>query len=355
MKKQVEIFTSLTRISDLKESPFDVREIEREFWDMGDYVVCEITDPGGHTLQIELQSGRMRDVIGGEIIIGALGVRFATLEATGSWEAVEANGKMHALTGAGLFGKLTSKSVYLPQMIELRYVGHAFRRGLKVRMEDFVASVEDRPFQTPVILFYGTSMSAGKTTSARIVTHLFKSSGYSVVGAKLAGAGRYKDILALKDVGADAVFDFVDVGLPSSICKKKLYKNKLRQLLNRIASAGADVAIVELGASPMEPYNGSLAIEALRPNLKFSILSASDPYAVFGLMKAFGMTPDLVTGVASNTLAGIALVQELCGVRAINFLKPANGTILRDLLGQATGMNLKKQEENVEFKRQGDP
>ena len=344
MKKQVEIFTSLTRISDLAEAPFKIRTLERASWEMGDYVVCEITDPGGHSLLIELQSGRMRGIIGGETIMGALGDRFATLEATGSWEAIGADGKMHVLTGAGLFGKLTSKSVYLPPMMELRYVGHVFRNDQKIRMEDFVLPVEDKPFDIPVILFYGTSMSAGKTTSARIVTHLFKSAGYSVVGAKLAGAGRYRDILAVKDVGADAVFDFVDVGLPSSICEGALYKKKLHQLLNRIAATAADVAVVEVGASPMEPYNGSLAIEALRPNLKFSVMSASDPYAVYGLMKAYGMTPDLVTGVTSNTLAGIALVEQLCGVRAINFLNPENDTILRQLIGQATGMNLENRK-----------
>jgi hypothetical protein len=287
----------------------------------------------------------MRGIIGGETIIGALGDRFATLEATGSWEAVGTDGKMHVLTGAGLFGKLTSKSVYLPPMMELRYVGHVFRNDQKIRMEDFVLPVEDKPFDIPVILFYGTSMSAGKTTSARIVTHLFKSAGYSVVGAKLAGAGRYRDILAVKDVGADAVFDFVDVGLPSSICEAALYKKKLHQLLNRMAGTAADVAVVEVGASPMEPYNGSLAIEALRPNLKFSVMSASDPYAVYGLMKAYGMTPDLVTGVTSNTLAGIALVEQLCGVRAINFLNPENETILRQLIGQATGMNLENRKK----------
>lgn len=345
MKKQVEIFTSLTRISDLAETPFEICALERASWEMGDYVVCEITDPGGHSLLIELQNGRMRGIIGGETIIGALGDRFATLEATGSWEAVGADGKMHVLTGAGLFGKLTSKSVYLPPMMELSYVGHVFRNDQKLQMEDFVLPVEDKPFDIPVILFYGTSMSAGKTTSARIVTHLFKTAGYSVVGAKLAGAGRYRDILAVKDVGADAVFDFVDVGLPSSICEAVLYKKKLRQLLNRMAATSADVAVVEVGASPMEPYNGSLAINLLRPNLRFSVMSASDPYAVYGLMKAYGMTPDLVTGVTSNTLAGIRLVEQLCGLRAINFLNPENGSILRQLIGQATGMNLENRKK----------
>ena len=204
MKKKVDIFTSLTRITDLAINPFEVRSIPREYWEMGDYVVCEITDAGGNSLLLELPNGRMRGVIGGENIIGALGVRHATLEATGSWEKVGPDGRMHVLTGAGLFGMLTSKSVYLPPMMQLQYKGHVLRNGEKLGMEDFVIPVPPQDLEIPVILFFGTSMSAGKTTSARIVTHIFNSAGYRVVGAKLAGAGRYKDILALKDVGARA-------------------------------------------------------------------------------------------------------------------------------------------------------
>ena len=64
-------------------------------------------------------------------------------------------------------------------------------------MSHFVKLAPETTFNTPVVLFTGTSMSAGKTTSARIVTNLFKQAGYKVVGAKLSGAGRYKDILAI--------------------------------------------------------------------------------------------------------------------------------------------------------------
>ncbi|MBC2839555.1 hypothetical protein [Robiginitalea sp. SC105] len=338
MKKQVDIFTSLTRISDLAHRPFEVEILPREQWANGDYVVCEIEDAGGNSLQLELSNGRMRGVIGGEWVVGAFGIRYATLEATGRWDAISDDLKMHVLTGAGLFGKLTSKSVFLPPLMQGVYRGHAMRQGRKLTMSDFVGEVPDRPFELPVILFFGTSMSAGKTTSARIVTHLFKSAGYRVIGGKLAGAGRYKDILAMKDVGAVAVFDFVDVGLPSSICPVAEYCKRLRGLLNRMAAVDADVAVVEIGASPLEPYNGSVAIKLLGEQIRFSILSASDPYAVRGLMHAFGRRPDLVTGVASNTLAGVELVKRLCSVPAINLINPSNMPELRRMLRKATGL-----------------
>ena len=333
------IYTSLTRISDLPEIEFNVEKLHREHWETGDYVVSKILDPGSNTLNLELITGRMRGVIGGESVVGALGERFATLEATGTWREVKADLRMNVLTGGGLMGKLTSKSVFIPNMMEVDYSGHVFRNGKKVTMNDFVETVEPIPFNTPVILFVGTSMSAGKTTSARIVTNLFKAAGYKVVGAKLAGAGRYKDILAIKDVGANAVMDFVDVGLPSSICPADVYKKKLDQLLSRVQHQNADVAIIEIGASPLEPYNGDLAINILREHIKCIILAASDPYAVYGLMKAFEIVPDIVTGIASNTLAGINMVDKLCNVKALNLIDASTTGELMKVLSAKTGFS----------------
>lgn len=262
----------------MTEKDFNVIKLPREQWQTGDYVVCKILDPGSSSLLLELTNGRMRGVIGGESIVGALGERFATLEATGTWRKVGEDLKMNVLTGAGLLGKLTSKSAFMPNMMELEYIGHAHRNGKALNMRDFVKPSVNIPFTTPVVLFVGTSMSAGKTTSARIVTNLFKAAGHKVVGAKLTGAGRYKDILAIKDAGADAVMDFVDVGLPSSIYPKEAFKNKLQQLLSKMEHQMADIAVIEIGASPLEPYNGDIAINALRKQIKCIILAASDPY-----------------------------------------------------------------------------
>ena len=334
------IYTSLTRITDLKTKDFDIKKIERSSWETGDYILAKIIDPGSNILSLELPSGRMRGVVGGEKVVGALGERFATLEATGTWRKVGDDLKMNVLTAAGLMGKLTSKSVFIPNMMEVLYKGHLFRNGKKLCMDQFVEESPDIEFATPVVLFTGTSMSAGKTTSARIVTNLFKLAGYKVVGAKLAGAGRYKDILAIKDVGADVILDFVDVGLPSSICDRDLYREKLKLLMNKIAAVKADIAIVEIGASPLEPYNGDIAIDELRDHIKCVILSASDPYAVYGLMKAFNLVPDIVTGIASNTLAGIKMVERLCNVKALNLINSSTTKELKAILTAKTSLLL---------------
>ncbi|MBQ0734735.1 hypothetical protein [Aquimarina celericrescens] len=334
------IYTSLTRISDLQEKGFTLKALPKKQWKTGDYVICKILDAGSNTLSLELPNGRMRGVMGGESIVGALGERFATLEATGTWKKVEDDLEMDVLTGAGLLGKMTSKSVFIPNMMKVAYVAHAFRGAERLTMDTFVEPLNEMRFTTPTVLFVGTSMSAGKTTSGRIVTNLFKLAGLKVVGAKLTGAGRYKDILAFKDVGADAVVDFVDVGLPSSIYPREKYKKKLKQLMSRIESHKADVAVIEIGASPLEPYNGDIAINTIRKQIKCIILSASDPYAVYGLMKAFNITPDIVTGISTNTLAGRKMVEELCAVKALNLIDPTTTNELKRIVSSKTGFSL---------------
>jgi hypothetical protein len=187
----------------------------------------------------------------------------------------------------------------------------------------------------PVVLLVGTSMSAGKTTSARVIVRLLREAGLRVIGAKLTGAGRYRDVLAMQDAGAEHIFDFVDAGLPSTVVSEREYRRALRDLLSRMAAVEADVVVAEVGASPLEPYNGEAAIEEIGRHVVFTVLSASDPYAVTGVTTAFGSRPDLVTGLATSTSAGIELVEKLSGIRALNVLDRDSLPRLRKMLGDA--------------------
>ena len=199
-------------------------------------------------------------------------------------------------------------------------------------MKNFVEKPETTKFETPCILLVGTSMSAGKTTAAKILIRSLKKYNLKILGVKLTGAGRYRDILTMQDSGASAIYDFVDVGLPSSICPVDEYKQALEQLLSKMAQEQADLAVVEIGASPMEPYNGKTAIDMISKNIKTKILCASDPYGVLGVMKAFGLKPDLVSGIATNTEAGIQLIEKLSGVKALNIIDPETHPQMMDIL-----------------------
>jgi hypothetical protein len=326
------LFSSVTRISDLPRGEFSVKLLPREEWSMGDYVVGHVEGGAGEDLTIELASGRMIEADAGDLVIGAFGKRHATLDATGDWAAIGADGLFHALTEGGLFGKCLSRSPYVKPLMTLGYRGHVVRNGTKVRMQDCVVTTVEQAFATPIILVIGSSMSAGKTTTSRIVIRLLKAEGRRVLAAKLNGAGRYHDVLTMADAGADAIFDFVDAGLPSTVCSVEEYRRALLPLLSRMAGAAPDAAVIEVGASPLEPYNGAEAIKVIGRHVRVTILCASDPYAVVGVMSAFEVQPDLVTGIVANTDAGRELVTKLSGVRALNLKEPAALPELEKLL-----------------------
>jgi hypothetical protein len=201
-------------------------------------------------------------------------------------------------------------------------------------MIDFALDGDFPGFNTPVVLIVGTSMSAGKTTTAKILIRQLKLAGLKVVAAKLTGAGRYRDTLGMLDAGAEFITDFVEAGLPSTILPGKEYVKALKNMLGSIQKQNADIVVIEIGASPLEPYNGTYAIKFINPYVKFRVLCASDPYAVFGVMKAFGSKPDLVSGIATNTLGGRQLIKKLCNVRSLNIIHPECHAALQKLLNE---------------------
>lgn len=333
-------FTSVTRISPLPDLPFTVEPLPREFWATGDYVVGEVNTRPNPMMRVEMRSGRTIEVMEGHQIVGAFARRHATLEAVGDWRDIRDDFQMDNLGGGGVFGKLTSLSPFLPTLISMTYRGHVLVHGEKVRMRDYVPNLPQRPYTLPTIMVIGTSMSAGKTTVARIIIRQLKDMGLKVVGAKLTGSGRYRDILSMRDAGADYIFDFVDVGLPTTVCEADEYHEALMKLLSLLSVINVDVAVIEVGASPLEPYNGQTAVAEISPNVKWTVLCATDPYSVVGLMSAYGSSPDLIAGVTTNTEAGVELVEKLCGIKALNLLSRESLWELREMLRKALDLRV---------------
>ena len=325
-------FTSVTRIADLSEQSFSVKPLPKEKWATGDYVVGEISSPTGKAPIIELTNGRMVEVLDGDLIVGALGVRRATLETVGDWQHIGDDRRMEALTEGGLFGKSTSISFIVDNLPPMVYQGHIIRHDKKVCMHEFVPDIEVKPYQCPTIMMIGTSMSSGKTTTARVIIHELSKAGLKVVGAKFAGAGQYHDILSMQDAGAEVSFDFVNVGLPSSICEPEIYRQQLRKLLTMISNAKPDIVVAEAGASPFEAYNGSIVLEEIKDQIACTVMCAADPYAVVGVRESFGLHPDVISGIVTGTSAGIELVEKLTGVPTMTISDRASRTKLGKII-----------------------
>ncbi|MGI9381953.1 MAG: hypothetical protein ACR2PO_02270 [Methyloligellaceae bacterium] len=327
---------SITRISDLGETDFGVEPVPRSAWATGDYVVGEVIGTPSSIYRIELPCGRRTPVLPGQQVVGALSRRAATLECVGDWEDVGDDLLLDQLTGAGLFGKVTSASSWTPRPMALVYRGHVMRGG-KVNIRDFVKAVPAAAFDMPVALVIGTSMSAGKTLTSRTLIAALKQLGLQVAAAKLTGAAGYKDALSYGDAGADHIFDYVDAGLTTTVCSADEYADALGQLLAQVMATGADVLVAEIGASPLEAYNGATAMETIGAQVRVQVLCATDPYAAAGLCNACGCKPDFVTGQAANTSSSRDLVETLTGLLALDLADPETGPALRTLLAERFG------------------
>jgi len=336
MSKQ--IHGSLARIADFHQVPYEVHALNRSLWANGDYVEGEVTGTPTALYNIECTTGEMIPVEAGDRVIGAFGHRAATLEGAGSWMEIN-GGKMHAMTGAALFGRFTSYSKLLPRPVSLRYVGHLTRSGNKTCMSDFALQADTRTFDVPTILLVGTSMSAGKTMTGKVACRVLSDLGFKVIGSKLTGAGRYRDILTFRDHGAAEIYDFVDAGLPSTVVPADEFRTAIRPLLSHIAGCNADFLVVEAGASPLEPYNGAAAIELLGDSVHCLIVCATDPYAVVGVQQAYGLKPDLVAGPATDTSAALDLVDKLTGLYGINVIDSGRLPEFRDFLIRTLNLN----------------
>ena len=332
------VYGSMARIADFRNSNYDVQEVPRPAWATGDYVEGEVVGAVTDLYHIEDRSGHMVRVEPGDWVVGALGDRAATLEGVGSWRDIDTDGLMHSMTSAGLLGRFSSYSMLLPDPLRLRYRGHLCRDGEKVCMSHFAPTAKTHKFDVPTIMLVGTSMSAGKTTAGRRVCKELDRAGMFVIGSKLTGAGRYRDILSYLKTGAREIFDFVDMGLPSTIVPEADYRAAIRPLLNFINDLQPDLLVVEAGASPLEPYNGAALMDEIGDNIVCTILCASDPYAVVGVQQAFGLRPDLVTGPAAQTSAAVELVYKLSGLPAMNIIDPAAKEPFRRFLEDVPGI-----------------
>lgn len=325
-------FASVTRVARLHERRFTVEPLVRGAWSTGDFVVGRVIEPHRG---VERWDGRIAAIAVGDLVVGALGSRAATLQAVGDWRAIGADGRLEDLSTAGVFGKCTSLSADLGSLTTLAYEGHVVVEGEKATMARWIDDLPARRLATPAVLIIGTSMDAGKTTAACSIIRRLLARGLLAGGAKLTGVGRFRDILQMKDAGAGAVFDFVDAGLPCTICPLDEMARALGHIFALVEEADVDVLVVEAGASPLEPYNGEAAVEGVRDALRLTVLCASDPYAVLGVQAAFGTTPDLVSGRAASTDAGIELVERLTGIRTLSLIGQASFEELDELLAAA--------------------
>jgi len=279
--------------------------------------------------QLEDIHGRWSVLHDGDVIVGALGHRNALQGFEGVVpEKIEPGDRLHLLNIGGVIGRALSGSPEVGAPFEVEILGQVLlfpEFGSRVGQPAAIQSgaVPGRPSAAavPVIYVAGTCMNAGKTHAACALVRRLSQEGFSVGGAKLTGVSLLRDILSMRDYGADAVLDFTDAGVPCTTPENSAQVARI--ILSELANRGVDLIVAETGDGIMGEYGVQtiLTDRELQAWGKVHLLCANDPVGVAGALaqfrEKFGLEIDVVSGPATDNRVGTRFVESL-GLPACN-------------------------------------
>jgi len=298
----------------------------------GGVVAVRIENAKSTYNQLELPSGRFSVVKPGDVVAGALGHRKALFGYSGRLpEQVRVGDRLNLLNLGGVIGVCEGINpdlgepfvgTVLGQVLHFPVLGE--RVGYPAHISQGAIPLADalEVGGTPVVAVVGTCMNAGKTQAACALVQAFAHRGLRVTAGKATGVSLRRDVLAMEDAGARRTLIFTDLGVVTT--KAEVAPAVARTILTRLAAERPDVIVLELGDGVLGLYgvDAILADPALRACFGAVVLAANDPVAAWGgvrlLAERFGVSTTVVTGPATDNVAGTMLVERETSVAAIN-------------------------------------
>lgn len=243
----------------------------------GDLVLARVVEIGQHE-KIEHPSGRRAQLFPDDEILVCYGNRYAP-------DQFEAHippdlDACHLVAGGGVASRMVSSHEEMdpPTAIEpVGLVGDADAKVFNLRAAALppTAPAAERPFTIAVV---GTSMNAGKTTSAAYLVRGLARSGRRVGAAKLTGTGAGKDPWLMADAGASLTYDFIDAGHPSTYMIPDRSCLDIAQLLTaHLAHGGMEAVVLEIADGLFQRETASLLeMAAFQAGVDVILFAAGD-------------------------------------------------------------------------------
>jgi hypothetical protein len=310
MKEVVDIRSSATRGAKLTQ-PQQISHGEDETPRAGDVILVRIEKPGHHSV-IELLDGVEHPLVPGEVAAVALGRRYATGEFHGEVPEVLSGGsRLDLLNIGGIVGQVKSSTSTRNNPTTLIYLGSAVdEAGKKISTFDSppldVAGEKRGCGDAAVLLVVGSAMDVGKTTAASTAIQRIREMGYPVGGAKLTGTSRMKDILKMKQAGAEGTVDFLDAGYPSTFgCSREELEVIFASFIDYFARSGVSIVVMEVADGVFQRETEIvLSSSYIMKRIRGIIAAAPDSLAAFGMIKylsdIFDLVPDFIAGIITS-------------------------------------------------------
>ncbi|MCA9192934.1 MAG: hypothetical protein KDB03_14255 [Planctomycetales bacterium] len=223
-----------------------------------DVMVGRVVDLGRHT-SIELSCGRKAEIYLGDILVGAFGNRYATNQYEGVVPSQLQH--YHVLSQGAVFGQVISAcgSMSDPTVIEpLGYINDG--NGQPLNLTQFGITPCPNSRRIPTLLVLGSSMDAGKTTTAAALVRGLSLAGWRVHAGKLTGTGCAKDINKMRDAGAQKVLDFTSCGYVSTASTTIDELDSISsRLIDHLSIGSPDVLVLEIADGIIQTETDKLA------------------------------------------------------------------------------------------------
>ncbi len=298
----------------------------------GDVVAVRILTRKTTYNQLELPTGRFSFLKPGDVVAGALGHRRALLGYAGHLpEKLAVGDVVNLLNIGGCLGVCTSANPdlgapfdceVLGQVLHFPYLGE--RIGVPANIRQGARPLADAldTNGVPVVAVVGTCMSSGKTFACTSLIQELVRAPLKVHAAKTTGVSLRRDIHAMEDAGARETLVFTDLGVVTT--QRSNAPALARSMLTSLAASDPDVIVLELGDGLLGDYGVDAILEAadLRDAFSAVVLAANDPVAAWGglrlLTERYGLETTVVTGPATDNVAGTEMIEGRMGLPAVN-------------------------------------
>ena len=222
----------------------------------GDLVLARVTLLGQHQ-HLESSTGRRVRLWPGDEIIVAFGARYAPDQFEAS--VPHDLSACQLVAGGGIAARVESRHASIRPATQIEPIGLlADAHGvLNMRRAALGTPPAGRAAFTVAVL--GSSMNAGKTTTAASVIAGLRRLGLRVGAAKLTGTGAGGDRWLMTDAGAAPVLDFTDAGYASTAgLGIEALEQILTQLTRHVAAAGVECVVLEVADGLLQAETAAL-------------------------------------------------------------------------------------------------
>jgi hypothetical protein len=310
----------------------------------GDLVLARVERIGKHPA-LELTDSRRSTLFVGDEVLVAYAARYAPDQ----FEArvPDSLNPCHLAASGGVAAEVVSRRAGTPAPTEIRPLGLLLDpRGQRVNLSRTSLPLGSAQDSRPLTLAsLGTSMNAGKTTSAAHLIHGLKRAGMRVGGAKITGTGSGNDPGLLRDAGADWVLDFTHCGHASTF---GLALDGLLSILytvqTQMHAKAVDVLVLEVADGLLQQETALLLrSEKFRQRVDGCIFSSGEAMgAIAGAewLQVQKLPLLALSGAMTRSPLSSAEAAAATGIRTLALEDLRDPTTVRDILARAARRGL---------------